>query len=103
MRPSRRDFLRRTGCALSGAALISGLDRFGLVNALAQPNAAGDYKALVCIFFFGGNDGNNVVIPYDDYHATGGYGDKRGTLAIPQADLLQIKPASDSRTFGLHP
>jgi len=101
MKQSRRDFIRNSGCALGAAALVSSLDRFGLVNAMTPQSA--DYKALVCIFLYGGNDGNNTVIPYDGYAA---YNAVRGTTAalnIPKADLLQISPPSAGATFGLHP
>src|SRR4249919_816749 len=50
MTMTRRDFMRQ-GCAMGAAAVA--LQRFGLVNALAQ---SGGYQALVCIFLFGGND-----------------------------------------------
>ena len=106
MSPSRRDFLRHSGCAaLSAAALAASVKRFGLINALAQ-SAVGDYRALVCVFLDGGNDGNNTVIPYDEYNSPGGYSSVRSVsqLAIPQASLLQISPLSTGgRKFGLHP
>jgi uncharacterized protein (DUF1501 family) len=59
--------------------------RFGLLNALAQ-NAT-NYKALVCVFLFGGNDSNNMVIPFDSagYNA---YKAARGGLAPAQGSLL---------------
>ncbi len=106
MAPSRRDFLRHSGCALiSATAMAAGLKRFGMINALAQ-SAVTDYKALVCVFLSGGNDGNNTVIPYDDYNNPGGYSAVRGAsqLAIAQASLNQISPISTGgRKFGLHP
>jgi uncharacterized protein (DUF1501 family) len=82
------------------------LGRFALIDALAQSAPPADYKALVCVFLFGGNDANNVVIPYTNYFERGGYNDIRGsaTFAVPQADLLQINPPSTpGLTFGLHP
>lgn len=103
---TRRQFLKHAGCGtLSAAALLSGLGRFALVDALAQSDLASDYKALVCVFLFGGNDANNVVIPQDIdlYNAT--YGAVRGgaNFAIPQADLLQISPPSHAAKYGLNP
>ena len=104
MRRSRREFLR-DGCYAAGAAaLASSVERFGLVNALAQ--GAPDYKALVCIFLFGGNDGNNTVIPretgeYNAYATVRGAG--AGGLAIPRDSLLPLAPPSHAREFGLHP
>jgi uncharacterized protein (DUF1501 family) len=85
--------------------MASSIRRFGMINALAQSGVT-DYKALVCVFLNGGNDGNNTVIPYDDYNATGGYSAVRGAsqLAISQASLHQISPISTAgRKFGLHP
>jgi uncharacterized protein (DUF1501 family) len=106
MKKSRRVFLRRSGIALGGAVFSSSVRSLGLINALAQSGkdtntAAPDYKALVCIFLFGGNDCNNMVIPYDGY---ANYATRRGVLAIPQTDLLQITPPSQSGIkYGLHP
>ena len=47
------------------------MQRFSLINALAQGT---DYKALVCVFLAGGNDGNNMIVPtttteYNQYAA----------------------------------
>jgi uncharacterized protein (DUF1501 family) len=101
MKSTRRDLLRYSACGLLGrAAFISGFDRFSLVSAMAAPAAAPtDYKALVCIFMFGGNDSNNTVVSIDNYT---NYANNRGVLAIPQAQLLQISPKGGG-SFGLHP
>ena len=101
MNQTRRDFFRTIGySALGAAAVLSGTDRLFRAQALAAATDPIDYKALVCVFLFGGNDSNNTVVPLDDY---AGYAAVRGDLALPQATLLPIKPASDGRTFGLHP
>ncbi|HKP73412.1 MAG TPA: DUF1501 domain-containing protein [Pyrinomonadaceae bacterium] len=104
MASTRRDFLRQAGCALvGGAAIASGVEQFGLINAIAQgSSAATDYKALVCIFLSGGNDGNNTVVPVDAEYAS--YNSVRGAsgLAIAQASLLPVNPTS-GRQFGFHP
>lgn len=102
MRISRREFLRRSGCGLgTAAALAAGMERFGQIHAFA--NGTG-YKALVCVFLAGGNDGNNMVIPADPagYAA---YAAVRGAsgLAIAEASLLPIVPKSIGLPFGLHP
>ena len=108
MSHSRREFLRRSGCAaLSMAALATSVRHFGLVDAMAQRNvdALPDYKALVCIFLNGGNDGNNMVVP----NYTAGYAQYSAAraaqgLAIPQASLLPVTvPSIGNQTFGLHP
>lgn len=98
---TRRDFLRQTGCVLGGAALASTIDSFGLLDAYAQSGAT-DYRALVCIFLSGGNDGNNMVVPLDAEFAA--YNSVRGPsgLAHTQASLLPVSPLS-GRQFGFHP
>lgn len=99
MAPTRRDFLRTGACALGGAALASSFDSFGLVHALT-PQAATDYRALVCIFLNGGNDGNNVVVDLNQYSS---YSTARGVdLAIPQASLLPVSPITGG-SYGFHP
>ena len=104
MAQSRRSFLRQTGCALGATALLSSIEKLGMISALAQAssdpdNVAADYKALVCIFLFGGNDGNNMIVPLDDY---ANYSNVRGVLALPQTSLIPINPIS-GRQFSMHP
>lgn len=111
MATTRREFLRNTACGtLSAFAMVEGVEKLFLTSALAQPNGSSDYKALVCVFLFGGNDSNNIVIPYTDYDGDGadGYGPVRGgnvQLAIQRESLLQITPPSDpgGKIYGLHP
>ena len=108
MASSRRDFLRGLGCTLlTRAAVCAGAERLLTMNALAKSPAAatGPYRALVCIFMFGGNDSNNVIIPYDAYADVGGYGDIRGGsgIGIPKDSLLQVSPPRAGAKFGLHP
>ena len=103
MKPTRREFLAGTGCmALSGAAYAASLNKLSLMNLFATANAPDDanYKALVCIFLFGGNDANNMLIPYDNYadYAAARAG---APFEIAQADLLQINAPSQAQTFGL--
>jgi uncharacterized protein (DUF1501 family) len=89
---------------LGGGLLAAGIRDFGLVHALAQ--TATDYKALVCIFLSGGNDGNNTVVPIDDDGYTR-YSNARAAsgLALPRAgagSLLPINPSGGGQ-YGLHP
>ncbi len=65
---TRRDFVRSACCAAGAFGIATNLSRFGLMHALAQ-SAPPTYQALVCIFLFGGNDSNNLLIPSD----TAGY------------------------------
>jgi len=99
MAPTRRDFLRTSACALGGMALASTMDNFGVVHALT-PQAATDYRALVCVFMNGGNDGNNTVVSLDQFNS---YQTARGVdLTIPQASLLPVSPSSGG-SYGFHP
>jgi uncharacterized protein (DUF1501 family) len=97
-RITRRGFLRTTCCTAAGAAAAS-LSRLGLVSAFAQGT---DYKALVCVFLFGGNDGNNMIVPIDTAGYTN-YASIRSKLALPQASLLPIQPKSLSSPYAFHP
>lgn len=105
----RRTFLKQLGIGAAGVGAWSDLTRIAaaasLGSAAAIPNAAGeDYRALVCLFMFGGNDGNNTVIPtsateYQQY-ATG----RTGALALAQGTLLPVSVQNTpGRTFALHP
>ena len=59
--PSRRGFLRTS----SQAGMLAALSSLGLLSAAPARAAVADYKALVCLYLFGGNDGNNMVVPLD--------------------------------------
>lgn len=105
--PSRRHFLTLGARSLAaiGAASVAG--RLSQVNGLAQTTCPADYKALVCVFLFGGNDGNNMVVPIstpasnpNNSYAT--YAAVRGGLALPQANLNVIATTKGDQ-YGLHP
>jgi uncharacterized protein (DUF1501 family) len=90
---ARRAFLRR-------AALLSSALGVGAAGTLLPMRAAraADYKALVCVFLYGGNDGTNTIVPVDaTRHAQ--YAAVRGTLALPRGSLLPL----GGTDFGLHP
>jgi len=96
---SRRNLLR---LGLGSAALAS-LPGRTFAQAVAQPAPFNDYKALVCVFLFGGNDSYNMVVPRSnaEYNV---YAASRQNLAIPQANLLPINPLNpDGAQYGLHP
>ncbi len=63
---SRREFLKRASAlSVAGAATPLALNLAAIGEAAAQSNPT-DYKALVCVFLYGGNDWANTLIPYDD-------------------------------------
>ena len=95
---SRRDFMRLSCCSAAGAALVGGLSKFGLVSAMAQGGT--DYKALVCIFLFGGNDANNLIVPIDSRYTA--YQQARANIALPQNQLLPLQSGGQA-IYGFHP
>ncbi len=103
---TRRRLLK--AIASAGAVSATGtLEGLGLSAALAQSAPVTDYKALVCVFLFGGNDANNLIVPMDtaEYNL---YVTARGTtasggVAIPQAQLLGITPRTLNKNYGMHP
>ena len=104
---SRRQFLALGGRSLAaiGAASLAG--RMGQVSGLAQTACPSDYKALVCVFLFGGNDGNNMVVPIstpksNPANSYASYAAVRAGLALPQASLHSIN-TSKGDEYALHP
>ena len=111
---TRRAFLRRSGqLALTGTALPFALNLAAMGEAAAFD--ATDYKALVCVFLYGGNDYANTVVTYDDasynqYHTIrgGGAGQTAGGIALAKsalgATLLNPStPLPGGRQYALHP
>lgn len=108
---NRRAFLRQACCAAVGTTgILSAMSQLKLIGALAADGsdvrraaADADYKALVCLFLNGGNDGNNVLIPYDS-SSYSSYATERGALAIPRANLLPIglRAYADGRSYALN-
>ncbi|MEO5936442.1 MAG: hypothetical protein ABIP81_04440, partial [Terriglobales bacterium] len=106
---SRRRFVECT-CKTAGyLTMASALRRFGLMNAYAQ--GVSDYKALVCIFLFGGNDGNNMIVPTSaNGTPVAEYTTARGgsSVVLGQADLAGslVTSLTDTRygtQFAFHP
>ncbi|MGK6308047.1 DUF1501 domain-containing protein [Variovorax sp. DT-64] len=113
---TRRAFLRRSGqLAMAGSALPFALNLAAIGEAAAQAAPGDDYKALVCVFLFGGNDYANTVVTYDDpsYNAYsairgGAAGQAAGGVALAKADLVPTllspsTPLADGRQYALHP
>ncbi len=82
---SRRAFLRRAGqLSFTGVAAPWALNLAAMAESAAQ--TATDYKALVCLFLYGGNDYANTVVTYDAAsHAN--YSTIRGSLATSRSAL----------------
>ena len=103
MTTPRRDFLRRSG-ALGAASLAARLAPLCAAALPAAAQGAEDYKALVCVFLYGGADGNNLVIPLDasGYARYAAVRPVSSGINIAQSELLPIRPAGLA-DFGLHP
>ena len=91
---NRRRWLKFSGATLARALGATGLS--SLISPAAHAQSA--YKALVCVFLYGGNDGMNMVVPTDSTRH-GQYAGVRQALALPQGSLLPITGTN----FGLHP
>jgi uncharacterized protein (DUF1501 family) len=100
--------MRQGACAALGAtgllSTIASLRMLGAATSMQSTLAAssGDYKALVCLFLYGGNDANNMIVPIDDagYAA---YTAARQVLALPKDLLLPINQRTpDGNLYALH-
>ncbi len=106
---SRRAFLRRTGqLSVVGAAAAYALDLAGISEAAAF-SSDGGYKALVCVFLYGGNDHANTLIPFDALNHSR-YSNIRREIAIPRSHLAntalahpQDQTLTDDLRFALAP
>ncbi len=105
---SRRQFLRTASLAtmsgLYASPFILGLNSLA---AMAQGTATTDYRALVCVFLQGGNDGHGTVIATDpdSYAAFTQARSGAPGLAYPLGNLLPIvlNTPQSGRTFALNP
>lgn len=88
---SRRDFSRYLATLAVGAGTATpfALQLAALSEASAQPVST--YKALVCVFLFGGNDGNNTVLA-SDADTFGRYFAARNT-GVDQIALMPVGTA----------
>ncbi|MFO1425775.1 MAG: DUF1501 domain-containing protein [Steroidobacteraceae bacterium] len=108
MNRQRRKFLR--AAAAGGIAYAFGRTPGTVYAQAVGTGGFADYKALVCLFLFGGNDSWNSFVPtstaeYNAYFASRG-GGTSSSLAVDKAALLPVStalPVPGSVTFGFHP
>src|SRR5580700_10320089 len=93
---SRRGFVRIGGATIGSLALRP----FGLLPGLAATSGP-NYRALVCVFLFGGNDSNNTVIPTDPTNFAA-YTSIRGSLALTQAELTTSITTASGAPIAFH-
>jgi uncharacterized protein (DUF1501 family) len=89
----RRSFIKYASLAAAGN--LAGMRPFGALNALAATTP--DYKALVCVFLYGGNDSNNMVVPTDATQ-NARYQTIRGPLALGSTSLTPL----NNINYALH-
>lgn len=113
---SRREFVHGTCAALGVTSLVSTVWDLRLINAAYASSVAAaatdDYKALVCLFLFGGNDANNLIVPTDPDNYAAYLAARKspidGGLALPNAGqtngVLPLDLTNGAgRTYGIHP
>lgn len=105
---SRRQFLRTASMAsMAGFAVSPFLVELNGLAALAQESPGSDYRALVCVYLQGGNDGHGTVIATDQESFAAFTQARSGApgLAYPMSELLPIVPNTpqSGRTFALNP
>jgi uncharacterized protein (DUF1501 family) len=106
MRASRRQFLKTCSLlSMAGAASPFALNLAAIGAASAQ--SLPGYRALVCLFFYGGNDHTNTFIPHD-LASYGEYGASRSSIAIPRDAALTANAtgpvaSQGGREFAFHP
>jgi uncharacterized protein (DUF1501 family) len=105
---SRRQFLRTASMAsMAGFYASPFLIELNSLAAMAQESASTGYRALVCVYLQGGNDGHGTVIATDPSSFAAFTQARSGApgLAYPKSELLPIKPktAQGGHTFALNP
>ena len=91
----RRKFIK----AAAAGGIVHAFGRTaGTVHAqMTGTGGFGDYKALVCLFLFGGNDSWNMIVPTSsaEYNA---YARSRGAGTSSSLALLTVRPCFPSRS-----
>jgi len=101
MKLTRRDLLRMSCCSAAAFGVTASFGRLNLIHAYAAGPAT-DYRALVCIFLFGGNDANNLIVPMDT-QGYQNYANIRANLALAQNTLSPIVAKTSKAPYGFHP
>lgn len=96
---SRRQFLQRfAAVSLLGSGHVAMNGKMSLVASALANNTGythlSDYKALVCVFLYGGSDSFNMFLPADA-GLLGSYQSSRGALALDSSTLLPDAGGTD--------
>jgi len=104
MNVDRRKFIRQTlSAALGGVSVYSALGNIQLLQAATTQYSFSDYKALVCVFLYGGNDGFNTIVPYTlaNYNSFYGAGGVRPQLSLNRATLHPLNDVTNTSADGI--
>ena len=108
---SKREFLKRASAiAATGVATPWALNLASVATSSAHA-AGNDYKALVCIFMYGGNDNHNTVVPLDAASHAAYVAARGGETGIALRDINALRATAlvpnnawtDGREMALHP
>jgi len=100
---NRREFLKKSSAGAAAIAAVAAYPGAAFSQVIGTSAPFPDYKALVCVFLYGGNDSFKMLVPrsaaeYNVYRAS------RQNMAIGQGELLPINPLTpDGTNYGLHP
>ena len=108
---SKRLFGKTLGGLSMSALTLNTLGVTGLLSSSHALAASGDYKALVYVYLFGGNDSFNMVLPKESGDLRTRYEDGRTTVALPANSLHTLNLRSNALIssgesydgFGMHP
>src|SRR5271156_7153404 len=107
---SRRQFMKTASyAAMTGVTASPALHSMRALAALTSHTASAstDYRALVCLYLQGGNDGHGTLIATDSDSFAAFTQARSGAqgLAYPMNSLLPITPTTpqSGRTFALNP
>lgn len=91
---SRRNFIKKLGLGIGSTSILAMQGKLQLINSAiaadSDYNSIDDYKSLVCIFLYGGNDSFNMMVPYEQ-NAYQEYSSSRRGMALSKESLLPLK------------
>ena len=108
---TRRQFAKNMGGLGLSTLALNTLGLSGLFSSSQTMAQASDYKALVYVYLFGGNDSFNMVAPKESGILRTRYETGRGSVALPADDLHPLELRSNALIssgesydgFGMHP
>ncbi|MGH6623879.1 MAG: DUF1501 domain-containing protein [Burkholderiaceae bacterium] len=103
---SRREFLRTASALSVAGSATPWLLNLAAMGAASAQTAPTDYRALVCVFLYGGNDHSNMIVPFDNANYQL-YAQSRTNLALAQNTLLPLvtpnNPSMVGRQIAMRP